>query len=315
MTARSWRALPAFLAVAEHRSFTRAARALGVSTSALSQAVRALEAEVGTALLARTTRSVATTEAGRRLVEAASPALRELDRALEAAVTPDGEPSGSLRLSVPGISIRPVIAPLIAALVARHPRIRVDLDVDDRLVNIVTEGFDAGVRLVESVERDMTAVRLSGAFRFVVVGSPVYLARHGRPSHPRELSEHACIGFRSPTDGTLLPWDLERRGRVWKVPMAGALSTNRDLALLELALNHAGLAYVSEAEARVALDEGRLEVVLDDWAPEVPGFFLYFPSRARTSPALRALLDGVAIQRNAPKQAHTKRRTKREKAR
>lgn len=290
------RHLPSFLAVAEFRNFTRAAQELNVSPSALSQSVRALEELVGAPLLARTTRSVSVTDAGRRLLEEAGPAVRQARAALQAAALPKGAVTGSLRLNVPGIAVAPVIAPLLERFAARHPGVSVQVIVENRLVDIVAEGFDAGVRLEEAVERDMIAVRLSRPFRFVVVGSPTYFARRGRPSHPRELSRHALIDYRSPTRGTLVPWDLERRGKTFHVPTHGAFSTNHDGMLIEGALRGLGLAYVSETSVADHLGKGLLELTLEDWAPRVPGFFLYFPSRHQRSGPLRALMECVGAR-------------------
>jgi DNA-binding transcriptional LysR family regulator len=284
--------LPAFLAVAEHKSFTRAAAALGVSTSALSQAVRALEAQVGQALLARTTRSVSVTEAGQRLLEAAGPPMRQAASAVEAASASPGALIGTLRLAVPGISVEPVVGPMLATFTGRHPGMRLEVTVENRLTDIVAEGIDAGIRLVERVQRDMVAVRLTEAFRFVVVGSPSYFRAHPRPRHPRELERHALVGYRSPTTGALLPWELERMGRVWRVPITGPLLiTNHDGLLVEAALQGLGLSYVAESSAAALLRAKKLELVLEDWATQVPGYFLYFPSRSRTSPALRAFIE------------------------
>lgn len=290
MDPSAWPQLAAFLAVAEHTSFTRAARALGVSPSALSQSVRSLEAKIGTTLLSRTTRTVAVTEAGEQLARAAGPAVKQLHEALVAAATPSGELTGTLRLSLPGLAAGPVIGPMVARFAKQHPRVHVELVVDNRLVNIVEERFDAGVRLVEAVQRDMVTVRLTESFRFVVVGSPDYLREAGVPKHPRDLGSHTLIGFRSPTTGAIVPWDLERRSRVWKVPTSGPVTANSEGVLLDLAVQGLGLAYVSELSAERALRARKLSVVLEEWCPEVPGFFLYFPSRAQASKNLKAFI-------------------------
>jgi DNA-binding transcriptional LysR family regulator len=295
METANFQHLPAFLAVAEHKSFSRAARALGVSASALSQAVRALEAQVGVPLLHRTTRSVSVTEKGEMLIARASPAMRQMQEALEAVATPKGELSGSLRLNVPGLALQ-VLSPVIEHFIRQHPRVHVEVIVENRLVNIVAERFDAGVRLIEATQRDMVATRISEPFRFVVVGSPAYLKRKGIPKHPSDLSTHELIGYRSPTTCALTPWDLEKRGRSWKVNTKGSLVTNHEGMLLDAALRGLGLSYVAELTAAEALARGRLYVVLADWAPEVPGLFLYYPSRKQSSANLRAFIDCVAFK-------------------
>jgi DNA-binding transcriptional LysR family regulator len=291
MSAPPLHLLPAFLAVAEHQNFTKAAAALGISTSAVSQAVRALEAHVGVALLLRTTRSVSVTEAGQRLVTSAAPALKHAVEALASVASSAHEVVGRLRLNVPTIVVETVVGPVLPVFVARHPRATVDVWVEDRLVDIVAEGFDAGVRLSEAMEKDMVSVRLTEPFRFVVVGSPAYLRRRGTPSHPRQLMEHTLIGYRSPTTGAPYRWELERGRTEFEVPVDGPVWTNHDGVMIELAARGVGLAYVAETSARRFLDDGQLEVVLEAWAPRVPGSFLYLPSRAQASPTLRAFID------------------------
>ncbi|OJH35377.1 LysR family transcriptional regulator [Cystobacter ferrugineus] len=283
--------LPAFFAVAEHKNFTRAAASLGISTSAVSQSIRALEAHVGAPLLARTTRSVSMTEAGRRLLETAAPAVKQAREALDNAARQPGELSGVLRLNVPLLAVKTVMGPVLPVFHARHPGVRTEVWVENRFVDIVAERFDAGIRLMEGVQRDMVTTRLMEPLRFVVVGSPAYLGRKGRPTHPRQLAGHQIIGWHSPTNGTLVPWDLERRGRVWKVPASAPVSTNDTTAMLELAVRGLGLAYIAETLAAKLIREKKLEEVLSDWAPEVPGVFLYFPSRAQASAPLRAFIE------------------------
>ena len=279
--------LQVFLVVARLRSFSRAARELGVSTSAVSQSVRQLEEQLRVVLLTRTTRSVALTDAGRRLVESADPALRQALAALAEVSAQPGETVGRVRLTVPQVAWPYVVAPVLPELRARHPRIDVEVTAEDRLVDIVAEGYDAGVRLSEAIERDMVQVRLTGAFRFVVVGAPHYLAEHGTPERPEDLLRHECMTFRSPTTGALYAWELERGRRNWRVPVHGGVVTNSSHLRLSLAEQGMGLTYVFEPMAEEALREGRLEIVLEPYAATVPGFFLYYPSRAQSSPALR----------------------------
>jgi DNA-binding transcriptional LysR family regulator len=285
--------LQVFLAVARLRSFSGAARELGVSTPAVSQAVRHLEEQLRVVLLTRTTRSVALTDAGRRLVEEAGPGMAQALAALTRASARPGEAVGRLRLSAPAMAVPFVIAPVLPTFRARHPRMEVDVAVEDRFVDIVAEGYDAGVRLSEAIERDMVHVRLTGAFRFVVVAAPSYLERRGTPQKPEDLLHHECIAYRSRTTGTLYAWELERGRRSWRVPVGGGLAANDAQLLVSLAEAGAGLAYVLEPGVREQLRAGRLEVVLEAYAPTVPGFFLYFPSRAQRSEPLRLFVEAA----------------------
>jgi DNA-binding transcriptional LysR family regulator len=285
--------LQVFLAVARRRSFSGAARELGVSTSAVSQAVRLLEEQLRVVLLARTTRSVSLTDAGRRLVENAGPALTQALSALTEVSAQPGEMVGRLRLSVPQSAASFIITPVLPAFRQRHPRIEVEVVIEERLVDIVAEGYDAGVRLTEAIERDMVQVRLTDAFRFVVVGAPSYLARHGTPQRPEDLLRHECLCFRSQTTGALYAWELERGRRSWRVPVRGGVITNNNPLTITLAEQGLGLAYAPEPVVAQQLRAGRLQVVLDAYAPRVPGFFLCFPSRAQRSPALRAFVEAA----------------------
>ena len=285
--------LQVFLAVARLRSFSGAARELGVSTPAVSQAVRQLEEQLRVVLLIRTTRSVSLTDAGRRLVEGAGPALGQALAALTEVSAQPGETVGRVRLSVPRTAVPFVIAPVVPTFRARHPRVEVEVVIEERLVDIVAEGYDAGVRLSEAIERDMVQVRLTDAFRFVVVGAPGYLARHGTPQRPEELLRHECITFRSQTTGALYAWELERGRRTWRIPVRGGVVTTDSQLGLTLAEQGVGLAYAFEPVVAEQLRTGRLQRVLESYAPTVPGFFLYFPSRAQRSPALRLFVDAA----------------------
>jgi DNA-binding transcriptional LysR family regulator len=285
--------LQVFLAVARLRSFSGAARELGVSTPAISQAVRQLEEQLRVVLLTRTTRSVSLTDAGRRLVEGAGPALAQALATLAEVSAQPGETVGRVRLSVPQVAVPYVISPVVPTFRARHPRVEVEVTVEDRFVDIVVEGYDAGVRLSEAIERDMVQVRLTPAFRLVVVGAPDYLARHGTPQRPEELLGHECITFRSQSTGALYAWELERGRRNWRVPVRGGVVTNDSRLRISLAEQGLGLAYVVEPTVAEQLREGRLQRVLEPYAPTVPGFFLYFPSRAQRSPALRLFVDAA----------------------
>jgi DNA-binding transcriptional LysR family regulator len=284
-------ALNAFLAVARRRSFTAAASELGISTSALSQSVRQLEERLGIALLTRTSRSVALTEAGRRLLETAGPAVDQAVDALKTASARPGEVTGRVRLTVPAMAVPVVITPLLPKLLARHPKLEVEVNVDDRLVDIVSEGFDAGIRLTESIERDMVQVRLSGTRRFIVVGAPAYLERRGTPQKPKDLLGHDCISARLGSTGALYQWELERGKQSWRIPVRGPIVTNDGHLMREMAEAGVGLVYHFEPLLEDSLRRGTLRVVLEPYAASVPGLFLYFPSRAQVSPALRAFVD------------------------
>ncbi len=285
--------LQAFLTVARLRSFSGAARELGVSTPAVSQAVRQLEEQLRVVLLTRTTRSVSLTDAGRRLLESAGPALGQALTALGEVSAQPGEVVGRLRLTVPWAALPFVIEPVLPTFRERHPRVEVEVDIDNRLVDIVAEGYDAGVRLSEAIERDMVQVRLTESFRFVVVGSPEYLARRGTPQRPEDLLRHECLTLRSRTHGSLYAWELERGRRNWRVPVRGGVVSNDSQLCVSLAERGQGLAYAFEPSVREQLRTGRLQRVLEPYAPTVPGFFLYFPSRTQRSPALRLFVDAA----------------------
>ena len=285
--------LQAFLAVARLKSFSGAARELGVSRSAVSQAVRQLEDQLRVVLLTRTTRSVAPTEAGRRLVEGAAPALAQVASALGEVSAQPGEAVGRLRLSVPRTAVPFMIDPVLPTFRARHPRVEVEVVVEERFVDIVGEGYDGGVRLTEAIERDMVQVRLTDPFRFVVVGAPDYLARHGTPQRPEELLRHECLTFRSQTTGALYAWELERGRRNWRVPVRGGVVTNDHMVSVSLAAEGMGLAYAFEPAVMEHLRAGRLVRVLEAYAPTVPGYFLYFPSRAQRSAPLRLFVEAA----------------------
>jgi DNA-binding transcriptional LysR family regulator len=279
--------LQAFLTVARLRSFSSAARELGVSRSAVSQSVRQLEEQLRVVLLARTTRSVSLTEPGRRLVDSAGPSMGQLRTALSEVSAQPGEAVGRLRLSAPRAALPFVIDPVLPTFRERYPRVEVEVVVEERFVDIVADGYDAGVRLSEAIERDMVQVRLTDAFRFVVVGAPAYLARRGAPSRPEDLLRHECITFRSQTTGALYAWEFERGRRSWRVPVRGGVVTSDTQLSTSLAERGMGLAYTLEPMVAESRREGRLQLVLERFAPTVPGFFLYFPSVARRSTPLR----------------------------
>ena len=283
--------LHTFLTVARLRSFTAASRELGVSTPAVSQAVRQLEDQLRVALLVRTTRSVSLTEEGRRLVESGGPAIAQALAALSEVSARPGEVVGRLRITVPHGAVPHVIAPALPLFRERHPRIDVEIIAEDRFVDIVAEGYDAGVRLTEAIERDMVQVRLTDAFRFVVVGSPEYLARRGTPERPEDLLEHECITYRLATTGALYAWELERGKRNWRIPVRGGVVTNDTKLCYSMVEEGLGLAYAFEPQVEEQLRRGSLVRVLEPFAAAVPGFFLYYPRRAQSSAPLRLFIE------------------------
>src|SRR5580704_143277 len=283
--------LHVFLTVARHRSFSGAAREIGVSTSAVSQAVKQLEDQLRVVLLTRTTRSVLPTEAGTRLLETAGPAVKQAFDALAQVSAKPGEVVGRVKISVSHMAVPFVITPVVPTFRARHPRIDLEIVVEDRLVDLVGEGFDAGVRLTESIDRDMVQVRLTKEFRFVIVGTPEYLAKNGTPRKPEDLLRHECIMLRAPTTGALYSWELERGRRKWNVPARGGILTNEPQLNVVMAERGLGLTHTFEPWVAESIRAGRLKTVLDAYAPKVPGFFLCFPSRAQSSPALRLFVD------------------------
>lgn len=285
------RSAAAFAAVAEHGSFSRAARALGITPSALSQSVRGLEDRLGVVLLVRTTRSVGLTEAGRRLYERIGPALREAADAVEEARGSAEVVQGTLRLSLGHLTVAMVVEPLLAILLERHPRLSVELDVDDSFVDIVARGFDAGIRLSEAIDADLTHARLTPPFRLVIAAAPSYLAKRRRPTKPRDLLDHDCINFRMPSTGAFYAWELEKNGREQQIAVRGRVACNDGSTMLMAARQGLGLVYVHEPAIAADVARGDLELVLEDWAPAVPGFFLYYPRRAGVQPKLRAFLD------------------------
>ncbi len=233
------------------------------------------------------------TDAGRRLVDGVGPLLGQVAAAVADVSAKAGETVGRVRLSVPPMAVPFVLEPVLAKFRDRHPRVEVEVVIEDRFVDIVAEGYDAGVRLSEAIQRDMVQVRLTDAFRFVVVAAPEYLARHGTPERPEDLLRHECITFRSQTTGALYAWELERGRRTWKVPVRGGIVSSNGPLNAALAEQGAGLVYAFEPMVKDQLRAGRLQVVLERFTPTVPGFFLYFPSLAQRSAPLRLFVDAA----------------------
>lgn len=288
--------LATFAAVARTRSFTRAAAELGCSPSAISHAMRALEERLGVRLLARTTRSVAPTPAGERLLRSLDPALAEVAQGLAALADWRGEPSGRIRLTTFSSAARMVLASRLPEFLIEHPQVSVEINVDSRLVDLVAEGYDAGIRFGETVGRDMIAVRVGPDLRTVVVGTPTYFAKRPPSAIPGELEQHNCINYRL-EGGGLLPRKFERDGREYRYRPAGQFIGNDEEVAGACVRSGAALGYMLEADVAEEIADGRLIQVLDDWCPRFPGLFLYYPSR-QVTPALRALADALRCARD-----------------
>ena len=283
----------AFLAVARQRSFTRAAAQLGVSQSALSQTLRGLEARLGLRLLTRTTRSVAPTEAGERLLHAAGPRLDEIDAELAALSEFRDKPAGTIRITAHDHALRTVLWPALEKLLPDYPDIKVEVVIDYGLTDIVAGRYDAGVRSGEMVAKDMISVRIGPDMRSAVVGAPPYFAKRTRPKTPHDLTTHSCINLRLPTHGGLYAWEFEKGGRELRVRVEGQLVFNGTAPMLDAALAGLGLAYVPEDTVQAHLAAGRLIRVLADWCPPYPGYHLYYPSRRQLTPAFALLVEAL----------------------
>jgi DNA-binding transcriptional LysR family regulator len=290
--------LAAFLAVARERSFTKAAAKLGVSQSALSHTIRGLEARLGLRLLARTTRSVAPTEAGERLLRTVGPRFDDIDAELAALTDLRDKPGGTVRISVGEHAANTIIWPAVEKLLPGYPNLTVELDVDNGLTDIVTQRYDAGVRLGEQVAKDMIAVCIGPDLRMALVGAPAYFARRARPRAPQHLTAHACINLRLPTRGGLYAWEFAKAGRALKVHVEGPLVFNTGALALKAALAGCGLAYLPEDRAEAHIAAGRLVRVLADWCPPFSGYHLYYPSRRQHTAAFTLLVEALRY-RNA----------------
>lgn len=294
MLPRDLSSLTTFLAVAEERSFTRAAKRQGVSPSAISHAMRTLEEEVGVRLLARTTRSVALTEAGEQLIQKLKPALADVGETLDLVSGQTRKAAGRVRLLLPRLAVSSVLAPKLSLLHRRYPNIVLDVTTDDSRRNIVADGFDAGIHFGEYIEKDMIAVRVSRDHRPAIVGAPEYFKLHARPKEPKDLLKHACINFRHGST-ELYRWEFEKGKKELSVAVNGPLIVD-DLALvIRGALDGVGLAFIEESEVIKHLREGRLIRVLQDWCQPYPGFFMYYPGRRQQTAALAAVIEVLRI--------------------
>ena len=283
--------LNAFLTVAEEGSFTRAAAKLGTSQSALSQTVRRLEARLGVRLLARTTRSLSPTEAGERLLAALRPAMEDIAAGLASATALREKPSGTIRLTSSEHAAHTILWPALERLLPQYPDIKVEVSIDSGFTDIVAERFDAGIRLGESIAKDMIAVRIG--LRMAAVASPAYLARMGRPLTPHDLAQHDCINLRQTTRGGLYAWEFEKDGRELNVRVEGRLTLNNMGLIRKAAVAGMGLAMGMDDHMQGEIASGQLVRVLEDWCPPFAGYHLYYPSRRQPSPAFSLLVDAL----------------------
>ena len=287
-------ALSMFLAVAEERSFTKAAKRLGITPSAVSHAMRDLEEEIGVRLLSRTTRSVAPTVPGEQLLRRVQPAFTEIQEALGQVSRSRNKPAGRLRLLAPRLAVKAVLAPRIGRLVRDYPDITLEVTTDDSRLDIVAGGFDAGIHFGEYIEKDMIAVRVSPDQRPTIVGSPAYFKSHAKPRSPRELIHHRCINFRHGSAG-VYRWEFEKGRKSLSVAVNGPLIVDDLELVISAALDGVGLAYMSEEHGAEHLANGALVKVLEDWCQPYPGFFLYYPSRRNQPAALAALIETLRM--------------------
>lgn len=289
--------LQAFLVVARERSFTKAAARLGVSQSALSHTVRELEERLGIRLLARTTRSVAPTNAGDRLLASVAPRLQEIEAELASLTALRGKPAGTVRITAGEHAAQTVLWPALAKLAPKYPDLKVEVAVDYGLTDIVSQRYDAGVRNGEQIAKDMIAVRIGPDIRMAIVGAPAYFANRSRPKRPQDLTGHACINLRLPTYGNVYAWEFEKDGREIKVHVDGQLTFNNIALRLQGALAGLGLACLPEDLVRAHLSEGRLIRVLSDWCPRFSGYHLYYPSRRQPTSAFAAVVEALRYRR------------------
>ncbi|MBO9718184.1 MAG: LysR family transcriptional regulator [Pseudoxanthomonas sp.] len=283
--------LKAFVAVVDRASFARAADHLGLSPSALSQTIRQLESRLGVRLLNRTTRSVSPTEPGRRLHERIAPMLRDMDEAVAQAVGASARAAGTLRINTLSMAARKVIAPRLGRFAKANPEVVLDIVIDDGLSDIAGEGFDAGIRVGGRLQKDMVAVRLTPDIELLAVASPDYLARHGEPATPADLSRHACINWRFPGSGKVAGWEFSKKGKRVEFFGEGTVIANHQDIVVPAALQGLGILYAYNDDGIAqALRDGRLKRVLSDWSPTVPGLYLYYSSRRHMLPALSAFI-------------------------
>lgn len=299
MPRESYNDLLAFIAVAREQSFTRAAAQLGVSQSALSHTVRALETKMGVRLLTRTTRSVSPTEAGERLLLNVAPRFQEIEAELAAVAELRDAPAGTIRITASENAAETALWPRLATLLPQYPLINVEVTADARFTDIVEQRYDMGVRLGDEVARDMTAVRISPDMRIAIVASPAYMERRPAPLVPQDLAAHACINLRLMSHGDLYAWELKKGDQQVNVRVEGQLVFNRSRPILKAALAGFGLGYVPEEMAKPYIAQGQLQRVLDDWCPAFKGYHLYYPKRRQLSRAMAVLIEALRWPQDA----------------
>ena len=280
-----------FLAVAEERSFTRAAARLGISQSTLSHTIKRLETRMGVLLLNRTTRNVAPTEAGERLHASLSPRIAEIESEMAAIMSYRDRPAGRVRITLSDHALHTLVWPKLRDMLISYPDIRVEFSIDSAFRNIVDSGFDAGIRLGESVEQDMVAVRIGPDWRLVAVASPSYLAKRTTPLHPKDLINHTCINIRQISAGGLYAWEFEKNGEELRVRVDGQLTFNGSYDMIDAAVRGYGIAYVPEDIVAQQVASGELVVLLDDWSQPFAGYYIYYPSRRQSLPAFRVIVE------------------------
>lgn len=282
-----------FLAVARERSFTKSAAKLGIAQSTLSHTIKRLETDMGIRLLTRTTRSVSLTEAGQRLFDALAPRIAEIEDDIAALTAFRDTPSGTLRITLSDHALHTLVWPKLEPVLRSYPDIKLELNVDNGFRNIVEGGFDAGIRLGESIEKDMIAVRIGPDWRLVAVASPGYFADNSRPRHPQDLITHACISRRQISGGGLYAWEFAKNGQDIRVKVEGQLTFNESQVMIDAALSDYGIAFVPESMVEHHIAAGDLEIVLDDWSPPFEGYYIYYPSKRQNSPAFRIIVDAL----------------------
>ncbi len=285
--------LAAFVVVAEEGSFTRAAARMGTSQSALSYTVSRLEERLGLRLLARTTRNISVTEAGAKLLVTLKPAFEDIRRSLDSLDELRGKPAGTIRITSTRSAADTILMPVVRGLMAEYPDLHIEVSIDQKLSDIVGESFDAGIRLGEQVEKDMIAVRISPDLEMMVVGSPAYFEKYGKPETPHDLMRHNCINLRLPTKGDLYSWEFEKDGRPLNVRVQGQFVCNDVPMIIDTGLQGGGLVCLPNDTVQDLIAEGRLIRVLEDWCPPFPGYHLYYPSRRQNSPAFALLVDAL----------------------